>query len=444
LFLVVFGAITLVIHALWRSASGRAMLAIRSSDVAAAASGVRVNRTKVMVFALGAAIAGLGGVLLGVFSFTVDNSTAPPFIGLLWLVMAVAWGIRRPGGALLGGLATTGGTAMLHGIAHILPGGTVNDLVTSVYFVPILTGFVAIGLAQDPDGILSLAGGRRARARLRRERARAVEVTQAQVHDGLVPEHERIHVPEDGSRRTTARTTDLPDEFVFALRSIVAGYGEREVLHGVDLELRAGEVVALLGANGAGKSTLCSVAAGSLSPAYGTVWANGRVVTSFPSFVRARDGVMLVPEARGIFPGLTVEENLAVALRDDVTRRRAYDHFPILLERRKQLAALLSGGEQQMLSLAPALASPPVVLIADEPTLGLAPLIAAQLMDAILELREQGSAVLLVEEHAHNALAVADRLAVMELGTVVWSGSRDEVDVEMLAGAYLGATAASP
>jgi ABC-type branched-subunit amino acid transport system ATPase component len=152
--------------------------------------------------------------------------------------------------------------------------------------------------------------------------------------------------------------------------------------------------------------------------------------------------VLLVPEARGIFPGLTVEENLAVALPDAQHRGQAYDHFPVLADRRKQVAGLLSGGEQQMLSLAPALANPPAVLIADEPSLGLAPLIAAALMDAILQLRDSGTAVLLVEEHAHHALLVADRLALMALGSVVWEGSRADADEEVLANAYLGSRAA--
>jgi ABC-type branched-subunit amino acid transport system ATPase component len=168
------------------------------------------------------------------------------------------------------------------------------------------------------------------------------------------------------------------------------------------------------------------------------VLLQGEDITDEEPFRRARRGVLLVPEARGIFPGLTVEENLSVLLRDPELRERAYERFPILAERRQQVAGLLSGGEQQMLSLAPALADPPVVLIADEPTLGLAPLAADAVMEAILELRDLGCAVLLVEEHAQNALRAADTLTLMELGTVVWTGPRDEADMSVLAGAYLG------
>jgi ABC-type branched-subunit amino acid transport system ATPase component len=232
-----------------------------------------------------------------------------------------------------------------------------------------------------------------------------------------------------------AETGEAP---TLAMRSIVAGYGDVEVLHGVDLQLHSGKVTALLGANGAGKSTLCSVAAGVVDASIGSVHLEGNDITKKASYQRARDGVLLVPEARGIFPGLTVEENLTVLLRNDELRAKAYARFPILEERRKQQAGLLSGGEQQMLSLAPALADPPKVLIADEPTLGLAPLAADAVMDAILELRDLGCAVLLVEEHAQNALKVADTMVFMELGNVVWSGPRAEASMEMLASAYLG------
>ncbi len=153
---------------------------------------------------------------------------------------------------------------------------------------------------------------------------------------------------------------------------------------------------------------------------------------------RARSGVLLIPEARGIFPGLTVEENLAVLLASSEDRDKAYERFPILGERRKQAAGLLSGGEQQMLSLAPALARPPKVFVADEPTLGLAPLAAEEVIDAIRELRDMGSAVLLVEEKAREVMELADTVAFMELGKIVWVGPRSEADADRLTAAYLG------
>jgi ABC-type branched-subunit amino acid transport system ATPase component/ABC-type branched-subunit amino acid transport system permease subunit len=439
LFLVVFGVLTLVIHALMRSVSGRAALAVRSSEVAAEASGIGVNRSKIMMFALSAAIAGIGGALLGLFSFAFTDTTASVLPGLIWLALAVTFGIRRPGGALLAGFAFAGGTAVFHWISSwsFLSGGEVQALITSIYFVPILSGLGAIQLAQEPDGILSLAGQQKLRRKREKARLARIAEVEATTHGGEVPDHERTHV-DAGTHAGTRLSEQDAREAAFGVRGVVAGYGDAEVLHGVDLRVERGRVTALLGANGAGKSTLCAVAAGMVEASLGTVYLQGEDVTHDEAFRRARAGILLVPEARGIFPGLTVEENLTVLLRDEQQRKDAYERFPILSERRKQVAGLLSGGEQQMLSLAPALAEPPVVLIADEPTLGLAPLAAAGVMDAIIELRDRGCAVLLVEEHAQNALRVADTLAFMELGNIVWTGSRDEADLRLLTSAYLG------
>jgi branched-subunit amino acid ABC-type transport system permease component/ABC-type branched-subunit amino acid transport system ATPase component len=435
LFLAIFGVLTLMIHALMRSSSGRAIHAVRSSEVAAQASGIAINRAKVMTFALSAAIAGIGGVLLSLFSFQVTDSTAPPLVGLFWLALAVTFGIRRPGGALLAGFAFAAGTAVFHWIASdLLPGGDVNALITSVYFVPILSGIGAINLAQEPDGILALTGQQKlARKRERARRARVAEV-EAQVHGGAVPEHERTHAT-DGE---VARAPESLDGATFAMQNIVAGYGDAEVLHGVDLRLDRGKITALLGANGAGKSTLCAVAAGVVDASIGSVRLLGDDITRAPVFRRAHDGVLLVPEARGIFPGLTVEENLKVLLRDPAEREAATDRFPVLASRLGQPAGLLSGGEQQMLSLAPALARPPAVFIADEPTLGLSPLASQAVLDALQELRDRGCAILLVAEKAHEVMGLADTMVFMELGRVVWAGPRDAADAELLASTYLG------
>jgi ABC-type branched-subunit amino acid transport system ATPase component len=222
------------------------------------------------------------------------------------------------------------------------------------------------------------------------------------------------------------------------LRGVVAGYGEVEVLHGVDVAVGRGEIVALLGANGAGKSTLCAVAAGLVTPTSGQVFLGGQDITARPAYQRQRDGVLLVPEARGLFPGLSAQENLEILLRTEDERAKAYERFPILGERRKQTAGSLSGGEQQMLSLAPALVQPPKVFIADEPTLGLAPLAAEEVVRALGEIRDSGSSILLVEEKAREVMALADQVAFMELGRISWMGPRDQADEERLAAAYLG------
>ncbi|MFD0659177.1 ABC transporter ATP-binding protein [Thermocatellispora tengchongensis] len=221
------------------------------------------------------------------------------------------------------------------------------------------------------------------------------------------------------------------------MEGVVAGYGDVTVLRGVDLAVRPGEIVALLGANGAGKSTTCAVAAGDLPVRAGRVLLGGQDVTRWPAHRRARAGILLAPEGRGVFPGLTVEENLRTWLPDP---EPVYERLPRLAERRGLPAGALSGGEQQLLTLAPALVRPPRVLIADEPSLGLAPLVAEQVLALFAELREHGVALLLVEEKATSALELADTVAFMSLGTITWTGPRAAVDGERLTTAYLGVT----
>ena len=450
LFLGVFGLVTGIIWLFTHSATGRATLAVRSSPTAAMAVGIRANRNRILVFALAAGIAGIGGVMLSLFSFAASNSTAPPLDGLTWLAFVVVFGVRRPGGALLAGLAVAGGTPLLNVVTNWLPGQTLNTIFSSPYFLPILFGLGAISLAQEPDGILALRGGkklarRRARARTRVDEERAVAPAGPAVPAGAG--EVGAEVPGGGPAPVAVGSfepeappiaLDLSPDAALVVQGVVAGYDDAEVLHGIGLELRAGEIVGLLGANGAGKSSLCAVIAGLLEPTKGAVYLGGVDLTGLPAYRRARAGLDLVPEARGIFPGLTVEENLTLALPDEDDRQRAYARFPVLSARRTQVAGLLSGGEQQMLGLAPALARPPKVFVADEPTLGLAPLAAREVVGAIVELREKGTAVLLVEENAENAVAVADRLIFMELGTITWAGPASSLDVEQLSAVYLG------
>jgi ABC-type branched-subunit amino acid transport system ATPase component len=153
---------------------------------------------------------------------------------------------------------------------------------------------------------------------------------------------------------------------------------------------------------------------------------------------RAHRGVVLAPESRGIFPGLTVRENLQLWLPDQAKQEETYERFPILGERRNLPAGNLSGGEQQILTLAPLLASPPEVLIADEPSLGLAPLIVERIMQIFVELRDRGVALLLVEEKARDVLQIADSVAFLSLGLITWQGPRSDVNDAVLAEAYLG------
>jgi ABC-type branched-subunit amino acid transport system ATPase component len=203
------------------------------------------------------------------------------------------------------------------------------------------------------------------------------------------------------------------------------------------MTLQPGTITALVGANGAGKTTLCKVVAGLVAAAEGQVFLADTDVTAVPTHRRA-GRLTLAPEARGIFPSLSVDDNLSVRLRQVADRERVYERFPVLAARRNTPAGSLSGGEQQILAMAPLLQHPPKVLIADEPTLGLAPLVVADLIGLFIELRSQGTTLLLAEERAKGILDVADQVVLLELGRILWSGPRFELEEDQLAAIYLG------
>lgn len=226
-----------------------------------------------------------------------------------------------------------------------------------------------------------------------------------------------------------------PGEAVLELLNVHAGYGSIDVLHGVDLNLQPGEVVALLGPNGAGKTTTLGVASGQIVPSSGSLMLMGREISGAKPDALARAGVCLIPEGRGIFPNLTVYDNLRMqtftgaSLRD--IEERAFSQFPRLAERRTQLAGTLSGGEQQMLALSRALATEPAVLMLDELSMGLAPLIVAELYEQVGELAAQGLSILIVEQFAQAVLGVANRAAVMLHGKVTQVGDPDEIAAQL-------------
>ena len=225
------------------------------------------------------------------------------------------------------------------------------------------------------------------------------------------------------------------------LRGVRAAYGRIEVLHGVDLEVPEGKVMALLGPNGGGKTTTIKVASGQMQLTAGSVVVAGRRVDGAAPDALARIGMCTIPEGRGIFPNLTVRENLRMATFADVqmeaVEERAYEQFPRLGERRTQLAGTLSGGEQQMLALARALAVDPAVLFLDELSMGLAPIIVDQLYDIVAEIAASGVSILLVEQFARVAMRVADLAAIMLQGRIVRTGDPAELEEE-LDRAYLG------
>ncbi|MEU4434593.1 ABC transporter ATP-binding protein [Nocardia rhamnosiphila] len=229
------------------------------------------------------------------------------------------------------------------------------------------------------------------------------------------------------------------------LRDIRAAYGAITVLHGVDLSVRAGEVVALLGPNGAGKTTTLSVAAGVHPVADGELRLGGRVVNGVDPRDLARAGVCLIPEGRGIFPNLTVRDNLLMMTFTGRPRAQieeiAFARFPILAQRAEQTAGTLSGGEQQMLALARGLATDPAVLMLDELSMGLAPLVVGRLYEQVAEIARQGVAVLVVEQFAAAVLDIADSAAVLVRGRVEYQGPPDQGLRNELATLYLGSSA---
>jgi ABC-type branched-subunit amino acid transport system ATPase component len=226
--------------------------------------------------------------------------------------------------------------------------------------------------------------------------------------------------------------------------ALVVGYGAEPVLHGIDLQVRRSEVVALLGANGAGKSTLMKALSGLLRPVQGGIHFEGRDLGALGAEQVVALGVVLVPEGRQVFPELSVADNIrlgAFLQPDDIEARleAQLQRFPRLRERLHQRAGLLSGGEQQMLAIARALMSRPRVLLLDEPSLGLAPLVIAELFSALDGLRREGMTLLLVDQMAGLALALADRAYVIEGGRIVAQGTPAEIAAnDALAQAYLG------
>ncbi|MEY2478275.1 MAG: branched-chain amino acid transport system ATP-binding protein [Actinomycetota bacterium] len=235
--------------------------------------------------------------------------------------------------------------------------------------------------------------------------------------------------------------------FALEVTGLRAGYGRSEVLHGVDLRVPSGAVVALLGANGAGKTTLLSTIAGLIDATAGTIAFAGSTIERRPAYERARAGICLIPEGRGIFRELTVAENLAVQVGgpvdDAVERLRA--RFPQigerLADRLGQPAGTLSGGEQQMLALARGLLTDPTLVLADELSVGLAPVVVDSIFDALATVREQGASMLIVEQYVERALAIADYVVILHKGRVAFVGEPAQCLASDVFDRYLGSAA---
>ncbi len=242
-----------------------------------------------------------------------------------------------------------------------------------------------------------------------------------------------VHYHEDHGAVDGAPLVELVD--------VRAAYGTIEVLHGVNLSVPQGSVVALLGPNGAGKSTILKVISGLLPPTSGEVRLAGRMVNGASADQLARIGLCTIPEGRGVFPNLSVRENLWMATMAGVPLAQveeiAYARFPRLGERRKQLAGTLSGGEQQMLSMARALSVNPSVLLLDELSMGLAPLVVANLYEIVAQVSQEGVSILVSEQFARTVLGIAQYAAIVLHGNITRVGTPAELEDELSA-AYLG------
>jgi ABC-type branched-subunit amino acid transport system ATPase component/ABC-type branched-subunit amino acid transport system permease subunit len=431
LLLVVFGIVALGVRNLMRSKTGRVMVALRSSEAAAVTAGASRSIPRLALFGVSAAIAGFGGALLEANNQRITATDFPTQLGLFWVATMVVFGVRRPGGALVAGVMT-----------YLFP-EILATFTDTTLLPPILFGMGAMTLAQQPDGFMAVMGingmaRRKRRADQRRRRAEAQVASAA----GILSAQHEAAAPIASAPGRSAPAHELAGQ-ALTLDGVSAGYDGVMALHDIHLSVPEGSFFGVIGPNGAGKSTLCSVIAGLVPASTGSVVTSGRNITDMPPHQRARTELFLAPEYRGVFPGLSVEENLEVWLRAPAARRSAMQRFPVLAERRKVPAGSLSGGEQQLLTLVAALERPPKLLVLDEPTLGLSPIAINQVFAMLSELHRLGTTVVVVEEQAPRAAQHADTLVLLDRGRVKWQGPSAEFSSGFAHELYLGATGRS-
>jgi sulfate-transporting ATPase len=415
---LVYGvALAVAVLVLWAGSSrlGRSWRAVRDSESGARALGLNPARVKLGAFMLSSGLAGVSGALIALLTFFVGPDSFGVFFSIYVLLAVV-----------LGGAGSVAGS--LAGAAFIVwvPQNS-GDLPTPLIFGTVLLVVMLVaptGLAGLVGRIASLASRRRTAEPVAAELV-AAESTAPMPATATVPVGAG-----SGASRTEAA--------MLALESVSAGYGAGLVLKDLSLEVRRGEVVALLGANGAGKSTVLRAVSGLIPLAGGQVhWLGSRIGAGrlrTPNQI-ARSGLGHVPEGRGIFPDLTVLDNLRLGLFADPDKSQAafeedletvFAYFPVVKDRLKQLAGTLSGGEQQMLAIGRALVGSPKVLMLDEPSLGLSPLFTQQVLENLRVIADRGDvSVLLIEQNARAALSLADRAYVLARGRVVMGGTPD-------------------
>ncbi len=395
--LAVLVVLVLAVMVLRRTRTGRVLIAMRDNDRAARSFGIGRITSQLMGFAVSGFVAGVAGGVLAAHDHAVSASAFSPAASIAVFSMAVIGGIGTLLGAILGAVLVRGATLSL-----------------TAQWAQLTTG---LGLLVV---LLVLPGGL----------GRAV----LSARDALV----RRLAGGTGPAPPPALETDEPPPShaptggrpVLACRSLDASFGPVQVLFGVDLEVAAGEMLALLGTNGAGKSTLLRTVAGAIPATGGAVMFDGKDITRTAPERTSSMGIVTVPGGRGTFPGLSVAENLRVAGwlhrrdPDHLTRSlaRALELFPVLAERLSQTAGTLSGGEQQMLTLAQALMARPILLMIDELSLGLAPAVVEQLVETLRLVHAGGTTVIVVEQSVNVALTICDRAVFLERGRVRFDG----------------------
>jgi ABC-type branched-subunit amino acid transport system ATPase component/ABC-type branched-subunit amino acid transport system permease subunit len=406
-----------VVRNLKGARAGRSISATRDNERGAAAAGINTIETRLAAFIFAGMLAGVAGGLHAVALRGIGQSTYPAAMSLLVFSMAVIGGVSSVGGIL-------GGVALVQWAGYLFPRAQL--LLTGVGLLVILLVMPG-GLAQAFE---------RLRDRFVHVFARRhgmVEVDHVETVEQAVDPGQRARIRRDaagaGLMVGSVRRERL-GAHLFTCDDVEASYGTLQVLFGVDIAVERNEMLALLGTNGAGKSTVLKSMAGLLPPSAGHMTFDGRDITGLPAEEIARLGISLMPGGKGVFPSLTVAENLRLAcwmLRHDpaaaeAMRGEAIAMFPILGERHDQLAGDLSGGEQQQLSLAMAFVTRPKLLCIDELSLGLAPTVVDRLVDKVREIHARGTTVVVVEQSVNVALLLCHRAVFLEKGQVRFRG----------------------
>ncbi|HWC39067.1 MAG TPA: ATP-binding cassette domain-containing protein [Acidimicrobiales bacterium] len=408
---VVLALLLLAVAVLRRTRAGRVLIAMRDNERAARSYGIGRITTQLTAFALSGFVAGVAGGVLAAHDHAVSASAFAPAASIAVFSMAVIGGVGSLMGAVLGVVLVRGVTLSL-----------------TAQWAQLTTGLgLLLVLLVFPGGLGRAVAA--ARDRLVRRLARGAGPSPPAAAD------EVSEAPEEPVHRRAVGPAAPGPAILLACDDLDASFGPVQVLFGVDLEVAEGEMLALLGTNGAGKSTLLRTVAGAVGASRGTVRFAGENITGLPPERTSAMGIVTVPGGRGVFPGLSVAENLRVAgwlhRRDPdyVTKstEEALELFPVLGERLSQTAGTLSGGEQQMLTLAQALMARPTLLMIDELSLGLAPAVVEQLVRTLRVIHARGTTVIVVEQSVNVALTVCDRAVFLERGRVRFDGATTEL-----------------